>query len=142
VSSNWSPESREQETAIRRLAEAAGGVLVRRRSDGAADVLAVEGGISNRYVVRPDGSLELVESRPRDWRRPAEYVFGWASMIFIVVVPFVVIGGGGDDFFAALAVFTGVVLLGATFAVAPTPYRLMRGDERRSDWNQVGFPQE
>jgi hypothetical protein len=29
-----------------------------------------------------------------------------------------------------------------TFAIAPSPYRLMRVGERRSDWNQVGFPQE
>jgi hypothetical protein len=142
VSSEWSPESPDQETAVKRLAEAAGGVLVKRRFDGAAEVLAVEHGISNRYVVRADGSLELIETRPRDWRRPAEYVAGWTSMIFVFVVPFVVIRGGGDDFFAALAVFAGVVLLFLTFAIAPSPYRLMSVDERRSDWNQVGFPQE
>lgn len=142
MSSEWSPESPEQETAVKRLAEAAGGVLVKRRFDGAAEVLAVEHGISTRYVVRADGSLELIETRPRDWRRPAEYVVGWTAMIFVFVVPFLVIRGGGDDFFAALAVLAGVVLLFVTFAIAPSPYRLMRGCERRSDWNQVGFPQE
>jgi hypothetical protein len=68
MSSKWSPESREQETVVKRVAEAAGGVLVRRRSDDAAEVLAVERGISNRYVVRPDGSLELIETRS-DWNR-------------------------------------------------------------------------
>lgn len=45
------------------------------------------------------------------------------------------------DSWAVISLGVGLVLFLAALAVGPWPYRLMHPSDRRSDWDQVGWPE-
>jgi hypothetical protein len=150
VAANWTPRTREQGEAVERLGDECGGVLVRSLSDGAAEVLAVQRGVYDRYVVREDGSPVIVESRPRDWRYPLGYVLRGGFLVFAFGIPLLLIAMNyahvaTRDLRGAVALISlgvGMVLFVAVLAVGPWPYRLMHPGDRRSDWDQVRWPED
>jgi hypothetical protein len=147
VASHWTPRTREQREAVERLGRECGGVLVRSLPDGAAEVLAVERGAYNRYLVREDATGVIVESRPRDWRWPLGDVLGWAALVLvfgitILLYAVLALAGVADAGFWALIPFAfGMILLVVAFVIGPWPYRLMHPGDRRADWDQVGWPE-
>ena len=125
-------------------------MLARSLSDGAAEVLAVQRGVYNRYVVREDGSPVIVESQPRDWRYPLGDVLGGGFLVFAFAIPLLLMAMHSAhvatrDIWGAVALISlgvGMVLFIAALAVGPWPYRLMHPGDRRSDWDQVRWPDE
>jgi hypothetical protein len=149
VAAKWTPRTREQREAVEWLGDECGGVLVRSLSDGAAEVLAVQRGVYNRYVVREDGSPVIVESQPRDRRWPLGDVLGWGFGVFGFGIPLLLVVLNyaqvtTQDLLGAVAPISfgvGMVLFLASLVVGPWPYRLMDSSDRRSDWDRVGWPE-
>ena len=143
---NWTPRTREQEEAVEGIGKQCGGVLARSQPNGAAEVLAVERGAYNRYLVREDGTGVIVESRPRDWRWPLSDVLGWAAAVLLFVITILLfalsLSGVADaGFWAAIPFAFGMILFVVAFVLDPSPYRLMRVGDRPSEWDRVGWPE-
>jgi hypothetical protein len=87
----WRPTTVQEEAALRR-ADPLIGARGRTRIDGVAELRTVEAGEVRQYLVRPDGTAKLVESRPAslldrrlDVVRP---VVGWlmaAAVVWLMV---------------------------------------------------------
>jgi hypothetical protein len=148
VAAKWTPRTPEQREAVERLGDECGGVLVRSQSDGAAEVLAVQRGVYNRYVVREDGSPVIVESQPRDWRWPLGDVLRGGFLVLAFGIPLLLVVMDWArvmnlrDSWAVISLGVGLVLFVASLVVGPWPYRLMHPGDRRSDWDQVRWPDE
>jgi hypothetical protein len=146
LAAKWTPRTREQEDAVERLGNQSGGVLSRSLPDGAAEVLAVEKGVYTRYLVSEEGTPVLVESRPRDWCWPLSDVLGWAALVLVFGITFLLYavlartGVANPGSWAAIPFFVGMILLVVAWRIDPSPYRLMRPGERRSEWDRVGWP--
>jgi len=78
----WRPTNVQEETALR-LADPLIGARTRTRIDGVAEVRTLEGGEVRQYLVWPDGTATLVESRPASllYRRldAARQFAGWLA---------------------------------------------------------------
>jgi len=145
MAAKWTPRTREQEDAVARLGNQCGGVLSRSLPDGAAEVLAVEKGVYNRYMVSEEGTAMLVESRPRDWRWPLSDVLSWAALVLVFGITILLLvlaltGVVDAGWWTAIPFSVGMILLLAAFALDASPYRLRRPGERRSAWDRVGWP--
>jgi hypothetical protein len=87
----WRPTAVQEETALR-LADPLIGARGRTRLDGVAELRTVEGGEVCQYLVWPDGTAKLVESRPASllYRRldVVRPVVGWllvAAVVWLIV---------------------------------------------------------
>jgi hypothetical protein len=148
VASHWTPPTEEQRDAVTQIARASGGALVRTVDGGAAEVLCAASGVSTRYRVAEDGTLTIVDLRPRDWHEPASIALGCAFLLIGFGGPLLMIGlhrngavGGNYDFLAALCICAGIVVLLSAMAVAPNAYKLLRAGEKWRDWEPVGWPE-
>lgn len=148
MSPNWTPRTREQEETVERLGSKCGGVLARSNPDGAAEVLAVERGRYSRYVVGEDGKAAIVESRPRDWHWPLSDVLGWTALVLVFGITSLLYavlartGVADAGFWAAIPFAVGMILFVVAWWIDPSPYRLMRQGELRSEWAHVGWPED
>jgi hypothetical protein len=155
MDASWIPRTREQREAVELLANRCEGVLVRSLPDGAAEVLAVQRGVYNRYLVHENGWSEIVESQPRDWRWPRNWRWplsdplGWGFGVFGLATPFLLVilhsaglvDGGWWGAIAFFGFFGGLILLVAAWWMDPSPYRLMHPGEHRREWDRVGWPE-
>jgi len=142
MSPNWTPRTPEQKEAVERLGDECGGVLARSQPNGAAEVLGVRRGVYSRYVVNEDGSVVIVESRPRDWRWPLGDIFRWAAVVLMFVITILLLalsrsGVVDAGWWAAIPFLVGWTLFVVGTMVGPSPYRLRAPGERLSEWDRV-----
>jgi hypothetical protein len=146
VDADWTPQTREQREAVERLGRQGGGALALSDPDGTAEVLVVERGVYKRYIVQEDGSAEIAESRPRDWRWPLSLALTVAFLVFGFGIPILLIvldraGVLKADPWAAFSVLIGMILFVAALVVSPSPYQLKRHDDER-EWVEVAWPED
>ena len=148
MASRWTPQTEEQRDVVTQIARASGGALVQTLDGGAAEILCAASGVSTRYRVAADGTMTIVESRPRDWHEPASIALGCAFLLVGFGGPLLMIGlhsngavGGDYDLIAGLCICAGTVLLLSAMAVAPNPYKLLRTGENWRDWEHVCWPE-
>jgi hypothetical protein len=99
----------------RRLAEFEG-AFVRTHADGTAEVRTVEEGALHRYVVEPDGSVELVEIAPQSPRyAPGKFLL-YAG--FFIGIGSIIWGFAGEALRGLPALPASAVLAGAVLGLA------------------------
>jgi hypothetical protein len=136
----WRPTDAQAATA-RSLAES-DGAFARTHADGTAEVRTIERGALHRYIIDPDGFLELVEVAPQSPRYTrSSYVFGVGLVVCFgsIIAGFAGEGINGLPSFPPEAVRVGAILgfVVTVFGLATMPRLAPPPGER---WKHLGAP--
>jgi hypothetical protein len=134
VALEWRSQSHAQCETVERLAARHGGVLVRTLSDGTSEVLAIDGGVFNRYTVGSDGFSMVVEAQPIGWRWPVSrtlLIVGAAMVVLGALLQWLAGSGGWLALFGFVPLVVGAL-------VRRHPWHYADGE----GWTELGFPDD